>query len=160
MKRGVTLIEMLVYMGLLSIIILVLSDIFSSVVSVQLESESASSIDQDGQYITSRFMYDMNRASSILSPANLGETTSSLSLRIDGVDNSYSIIGNNLVFNDGSESNLLNSFNTNISNVSFIRIGNLARSTITMSFTVTSKTVPKSGPKTRNFQVTQTLRPN
>src|SRR3990172_6790072 len=50
-RRGFTIIELILYMGMLSILLAVLSQIFVSILNVQLESQSSSSIEQDSRYI-------------------------------------------------------------------------------------------------------------
>ncbi|MBI2641879.1 prepilin-type N-terminal cleavage/methylation domain-containing protein [Candidatus Roizmanbacteria bacterium] len=160
MKKGVTLIEMLIYMGLLSIILFVLTDIFTSVVSIQLESESASSVDRDGQYITSRYLYDMQKARDVTLPANLGDTTDSLAILVGSDTVTYSNVDGSLVLTNNESPNALNSSDTFISDMNFTRYGNANRSAVKFSFTVTSKIRPKSGAQSRSYQITQGLRPN
>src|SRR3989344_9090196 len=72
--RGVTLIELLLYMGLLALFLLVLTDIFVAITSVRTETETTSAVEQDGRFIISRLAYDVSRADSISIPPQLGQT--------------------------------------------------------------------------------------
>ncbi len=67
-QTGFTLVELLIYMGLLTIMVLIFTDIFTSIIDNQLGSENTSNVADDGRYIYSRFIYDVNRADSIVSP--------------------------------------------------------------------------------------------
>src|SRR5207253_6251537 len=90
-KRGFTLVELLIYMGILAILIYVLTDILYSFVSTQASSESNAAVTQDGRYIYSRLIYDINRAQSVSGPANLGDSSNNISLVINGTNYSYSV---------------------------------------------------------------------
>lgn len=159
-KAGYTLVELLIFMALLAGILVVVSDILGSVLDVRLESESTSSVEQDGKYILNRIGYDIGRADEITVPANDGDNSASLILVIGPSSNSYSLNGGNLQLTNLSGTNRLNSISTSISNLSFTRIGNSAdaKDTIRMSFTVTSTTVRVSGPEVRSYQTTVGLR--
>lgn len=156
-RRGFTIIEMIIYMGMLSILLGVLSQIFVTILDTQLESESTSSIQQDSSYILSRFMYDINNADSIISPVDLGDQGNTLTITIDGTPYSYGINPGtgNLEVSDGTGDYQLNGFDTSVSNLTFQRLGNLeGNDTIKINFTITGKTQKSGGPEIRNFQTT------
>jgi type II secretory pathway component PulJ len=119
-KRGFTLPELLVYCGLLAILLVVITNVFMSILNLQLETETVSGQAQDGQYILSRLSYDLRRASSVTSPA-LGGTSASLSVIIDGVSYQYGLDGNNNLVVAGQGQ--LNSFLTTVSDLSFTHLG-------------------------------------
>lgn len=123
-NRGFTLVELVVYMGLLTIILAILSQIFGSLTDIQLESESNSTLNQDEAFIVSRLGYDIRRASSISTPASNGTGSVTLSLVISGTTYVYSLSNGNLMLNDGTNSWRLNSYNTTVSGLDFDRIGN------------------------------------
>src|SRR3990167_2127751 len=81
---GFTLIELVVYFGIFSILLLIFTNIFTSSIAAQLESESLSSVEQDSRYLLLKFSKDVTKASSIVIPAAPGDNSSSLSLVIDG----------------------------------------------------------------------------
>lgn len=158
-NKGFTLIELVVYMGLFSILLIVLAEVFTSALDDRLKSESTSQVVQDGRFILVRFMYDINRAESIAAPAVLGEQTNSLQIIISGATYTYVLNNNNLELTNNFGINKLNSGDTTISDLNFKRLGNISgKNTIQINFTLTSKTIPKSGPEIKNFQTIVGLR--
>lgn len=158
-NKGFTLIELVVYMGLFSILLIVLAEVFTSALNDRLESESTSQVVQDGRFILARFMYDINRAESIAAPAVLGEQANSLQIIISGATYTYVLNNNNLELTNNFGINKLNSGDTTISDLNFKRLGNISgKNTIQINFTLTSKTVPKSGPEIKDFQTIIGLR--
>lgn len=158
-KRGFTLIEMIIYMSVLSVFLVVLTDIFVSALDVQTESEATSAVYQNGHFLISRLMYDVNRAQSIAIPASLGEETTSLQITINGISYTYSLSSGTINLINDYGINNLNSFNTVISDLSFRRLGNLGgKNNIRVSFTIQSKTERSGGPEVKTFQTTVGLR--
>jgi len=156
---GYTLIELIIYVGILAILLGVLSSIFTSIVDVQLESSATSSVNQDGRYLLSKLLYDVKSSSAILIPASPGTSSSSLQLTINSINYTYSLDGNGnlqVVNNSTSETNILNSYDTSISGLTFTRVGNGGSSdTIRVSFSLTGKTIERAGVKeTKTFQTT------
>lgn len=140
-QQGFTLVEFLLYIGLLSIFLVILSDIFISLIELKLGTESISSVEQDSRFITGRLISDVNRASAITTPATLGAASSTLVLVIDGVANTYQVNGNNLELTNTSGTFKLNGSETVISNPLFQRIGNVGgKPTVKINFSVTSRT--------------------
>jgi prepilin-type N-terminal cleavage/methylation domain-containing protein len=140
--QGFTLVEMLIAMGLMTIFLVVLSDIVVTVGQVSQESDATSTVAEDGRYILSRLSYDIERATSVTTPAALGNTTNNLVLVIGGVTYTYSINGsNNLQLVVSPNTDTLNGGDTTISNFTVQRLGNSGgKETLTVNFTVTSKT--------------------
>ena len=158
-QRGQTLVELLLYMGLLTILLSVLSSIFGSTIDAQLESKSTSSVDQDGRYIIARLEHDFNSidatSTNISTPATPGSTTSTLTITISSVNNTYSLSNGNLQLTNSNGTDNLNSSDTKVSNLSFTRIGTgSSKDTVQASFTLTSTTQRTKGAETRNFQTT------
>jgi prepilin-type N-terminal cleavage/methylation domain-containing protein len=94
-QRGFTLVELLLVMALFSIMMLVMTDMFTSVFNVQAESKSRSSVTEDGRFIMSRLNYDIGRASAITTPENLnvgvsGVTSTTATVTWTTVDTSNS----------------------------------------------------------------------
>ncbi len=153
-QRGFTLVEMVLYMGLLSLLLVVMVDLFAASLDVQLESQAVSSVDRDGRFILSRFTYDINRADSIVSPT-LGLQANTLQLLIGGVSYTYTLNNGNIQLTNSFGTDLLNSFDSTISNMSFQRLGNTTgKHSIRFLFTITSKTTRPAGPETKQFQTT------
>lgn len=156
--KGFTLVEMLLYIGLLSIFLFVLTDIFVSSLNVKIESEATSAVEQDGRYVLSRLAYDMGRAESITTPSFLGETTNTLGINVDGVGHAYSLVDGDLIL-AATTSGRLNSDKTNVSDLFFQRVGNVdGKHTVRVNFTLTSVVVQNKGPEVRVFQTTYGLK--
>jgi type II secretory pathway pseudopilin PulG len=157
-QAGFTLTELLLYMGLLIILITILSQVFVSILDVQLESKSTSSVELDGKYIITKLIHDMQSmqtnppvSDSIVTPSTPGEITNTLNFKVNSINYIYSLNSGNLELN----SNNLNSVDTTVSALQFTRIGaGTNKDTIRVNFTLTSKTKRNSGPETRNYQTT------
>lgn len=155
LKRGFSLVELLVYMGLISILLIVLVQIFVSILETQSESQATSVVDQDGRFIMARLIYDIARSSSIETPLDFGESSPVLELVIDGVSHTYSASSGLLVLSNNLGANNLNSSQTDISDVSFLKVGEAgATETISLSFVLTSKVSRPSGPEVATFETT------
>ena len=140
-NKGFTLVEILVYMALMSIFLMVLLDVFTITLNTKLTSESNSTVIQDSRYILSKLLYDINNADSITSPV-LGATDSSLQIVSGGVTNVYMLINGNLVKIDSGISMNLNSVDTQLDSISFKNIGNVdGKPTIQVVYTVRSKII-------------------
>lgn len=158
LAKGFTLIELVLYMGILSILVTAIAVIFSTVVDVQLESKATSSVDQNGRYLLSKLLYDTRSASSIVSPATPGTQTNTLQITRNSINYTYSLDANsNLRITNQStgEINVLNSYDTRVSGLNFLRIGSGGNSdTVQVNFTVTSRIVQAKGQESRSFQTT------
>jgi len=158
-QKGFTLIEMVLYMGILVLLIGVLSSIFSAIISVQLDSTATSSVDQDGRYLLAKFTRDVASSSATIIPANPGNQTTTLQLTINSINYTYSLDSNNdlqIVNNSTNETNVLNSYNTSVSGLTFTRIGSGdSNDTIQITYTITSRTKEKAGQQeTKSFTTT------
>jgi len=138
-KNGFTIIEMILYAGLLVIFLGVLSNLFLSSLDIKTDSEAASYLGQDARLILSKLNYDIKRAESITAPA-LGATSSSLILNIGGIGYTYSLSSGKVVLADNLGSANLNGSETMVSSLSFERVGNSGgKNTIKASFTMDGK---------------------
>lgn len=158
-NQGFTFIELAIYMGLLAILMVVFTDILVGTLNVQTSSQSVSSVTEDGRYIYSRFIYDIERAQAVSLPANLGDVSNSIQLTIGGNPYTYALDGNNLMLTDPTGTYQLNSSLSSISNLSFTRIGNPGgKHTFRINFTISSVTLSHSTQQMVNFQTTAGLR--
>ena len=159
LKPGFTLVELLIYMALLSIFLITLTGIFVNIMEVQLESDATSAVDQDGRFILSRLAYDINRANSISIPPQIGQTRSNLRMDIGGETYEYSESAGSLQLRNNFGTDIINGSDTTVSNISFQKIGNAGgKETIKIQFTITSTTQRPSGPETKTFTTTIGLR--
>jgi len=158
-KKGFTLVELILYMALMAIFLIILTEIFVSILEVKKESEAVSAVEQDGRFLLSRFNHDLNRATSVSTPATLGDSSSSLVLVIGGDTFTYSLSSGNLQITNTNGTDNLNSSGSTISNVSFQRIGpSGGEPTIKITYTVTSATERVGGAETKTFNTSVGLR--
>jgi len=138
-RHGFTLIELSLFMGLFSIVLLVLTTVFGELIQKQLEIQSTSAVESDKSYILSRLEYDIGRSDSRTIPATLGESSTELELRIDGNPYIYRLDGIVLEIDNNGEILRLNNVRTAISDLSFQSIGNIGGiPTINTQMTITS----------------------
>jgi type II secretory pathway pseudopilin PulG len=158
-KLGFTIPEMLLYMGILSILLFVFTGVFSTSLDIQKETAAASSVEQDGRYLLARLMYDIQRADTLVTPVNSGDTTNTMQLTIAGIVYTYSLANGNLMLANNNGTDALNSVETGVSDLTFQRIGNTnGKPTVKINFTLTSKTIQAKGAEIRNYQTTAGLR--
>lgn len=149
------MVELLIYMGLMSIMLAVVSQLFASIFDVKVESEATAVAEEDGRYILSRLIYDIGRASAVTTPASYGGSGSSLVLTIGGVANTYAISSGALNLTNGSGTNRLNGSQTTVSVLSFQKLGNSsANETVKVAFTVTSVAKEHGINEVRTYQTT------
>lgn len=154
-NKGFTLVELIIYMGIFSIFLLVLTTMFTTIFSSQFETNSITSTEQDGRFILRRLSNDIQGSSAINVPSTIGASSNTLQLVINGVTNTYSLDNGNLILVNEKGTNNLNNFDSTISDLSFLRLGNNGgKNTIKFSFTTTSKTLKESGPETKTYNMT------
>lgn len=124
LNTGVTLVELLVSMGLLSILLIILTGVFISALDLQLRSESVAFSQQDAQFALTRVVYDIRRAQNILAPASLGAQSNSLSLQINSQTWVYSLSDGNLIVTNPQGTFVLNSAQTTVTQFAITRTGN------------------------------------
>lgn len=154
-RPAFTLVELMLYVALVSIFILTLTDIFVAILNTKVESEATNAVEQDSRFIIARLSYDIRRATQITTPANPGDTPTTTLTSIAGVPPSYSYTldtANGILKLDGVP---LNSSETKISGLSFQKLGNVGgKETITVQFTITSQTTPSGGAETKTYKTT------
>lgn len=152
---GFTLVELLIYMGLMSFLLAVISQLFGSIFDVKTESEATAAVEEDGRFLLSRLIYDVERASAISTPSGYGASAGSLVLTIGGVTNTYAISNGVLQLTNGSGTNRINGSGTTVSAATFQKVGDEAgNETVKMSFTVSSVAQRNSGSEVRTYQTT------
>lgn len=160
-QRGFTLIELILYAGILSILVGVMSTIFASILDVQLESEATAGVDQDGRFILGRMIYDiksLNENDEIVIPGSAGGSSPTVQFKINNIDYSYSadVNGNLFLTNiDTGEAIRLNGYDTVVTGLNFQRIGDgTINDTLRVSFTVQSRVQQQTTTESRAFQTT------
>lgn len=155
LKKGFTIIELTIYIGLMSVLILVISRIFISSLDSQIESKSVSSVQQDGRFIIAKLSHDIALSDSIITPASPGAQTTTLVLQTAGQNTQYSLSGNNLIYTTSLGQDRLNSTTVFVENITFLRIGNPGgKNTISVDLVLESLTNTGSTGERQNFQTT------
>lgn len=160
-QKGITVVELLLYMTILSALLTILTSIFVSALDVQSESNATSSVEQDGNYILARLAYDIHRAQSINIPSVNGATNNNFQIVVSGVSYTYSVdANNNLIVTNNLGENNLNNYGTSISGFSIQRLGNTGgvENALKINFTATSRTKRVSGYEQKDFQTNLSLR--
>lgn len=141
LSKGTTIIELLIYLALLSIFLTVLLNIFVTTLDFKLSSESTSTLNQDTRFIFSKISYDVYNADSFTVPNSL-----ELNTVRGAVSTNYSLVNGDLMRN----SEKLNSLDTKIENISFTKIGN----TVQVSYTLQSQFLLPGGQRTQTVETT------
>lgn len=158
-KKSFTIVELLVYMGLLAILLTVLTDIFATMLSLQTESESVSVVQQDGRYILGKLIFDINQASDISVPNQLGDSGNILTVNVNGSNQEYRLLNSELQLTNIYGTNNLNSSDTAVDSINFKRTGNIGgKNTIVIDLTISSRATPQSGKEIKNYHTTVGLR--
>ncbi len=158
-QRGFTLIEMLMYMVLLGFLLVIFVDLFATSIDVQMESQSVSHVNQDASFLLTRLSYDVQRAQLVTIPATAGASTNSLQITIDGINYTYALANGNLQVTNVNGTDVLNSFDTTISSITFQNVKNsIGKATIKIILTVTSRITQTSGTESKTIQTTIGLR--
>ena len=159
-NKGFTLIEFLIYIGLFAILLTITLQMYASIFDVQLESQATSSVATDGKYIMGRFSYDVNRASDIVFPTELGSSSATLEVITDSQNLKYSLNDGNLILENTTLGFIdqLNSSEASVSGVSFMRLDGGDKDTVQITFTLTSSSIKKGGREVKTFQTSAGLR--
>lgn len=161
-QKGFTLVELLLYMGIFSILLAVTLQMFGSVFETQLESQATSSVDVDGKFILNRLSYDVGRAENIVLPASNGATSSAMTIVVNSQNLTYSLDNNDLNLTNSAlgTTDKLNSNETTVSELLFTRLEGASggKDLIQVSFKLTSEAIQRSGKEIRVFKTTGGLR--
>ena len=161
-QAGVTMIELIIYMGIFMGFMTLLSGLFVSILNVQQESMETARMEQDVQYLFARLQYDVSRASELLLPVNNGDTGNILSLNTAEGVISYYLISDQLTISvdGGAETSLLSSGNS-ITQFDLQRLGNLdGVPGVRMEMDIESQYQGSAQPLKRELSYTFGLRQN
>lgn len=161
-QKGVTIVELLLYMSILAVLLTILTSVFVSALDVQSESQATSSVEQDGSYILARLSYDIHRAQSINIPSYNGlPAINNFQIVIGGVNYTYNVdANNNLILTNNLGVNNLNNHGSSVSAFLIQRLGNAGgiENTLRINFTLTSRTKRISGYEAKDFETNLSLR--
>ena len=156
-QKGTSLIELILYFGLLSIMLIIATDIMFRTSEFSLESAADNDLQDDAKFIVSRFSYDIRKADSISFPTSLGDSSGTLTLSVGSETHSYSINGSDLEYQEtvgpNTQTGNLNSNRTKVNYLNFERLGNIGGNpTIKITFELESTTAKKGGPEQKTFE--------
>ncbi|HSX58124.1 MAG TPA: prepilin-type N-terminal cleavage/methylation domain-containing protein [Candidatus Saccharimonadales bacterium] len=162
-QKGTSLIELLLYIAILSIIFVVIVDLSISSGSLKQEAESQTSLQTDASYLVNRLSYEVKNSDTITSPASLGQTSSSLVLTTGSETHTFSLSGANLLYQKTlgliTSSANLNSNLTSVSNLAVQRLGSgSGKASFKITFSLTDLKPTQQGTLTKNFEVIATTR--
>lgn len=156
--KGFTLIELLLFMGLFSIVMFILLDIFTSLVNTKLKTESSTALHLDSRFILQKTMNDLNRAQFISNPI-LGNTSSTLQFTLYGIPQTYRLQNNNFELVNDLGTTQLNSYDTNVTQLTFSRLGNVdGKNSIKINFTLQSKIIQNTTQENASYQTVVGIR--
>lgn len=158
-NRGFTLVEMLVGGGIMTVLLMILTQVFLQTLEMRLAAEAESAVTQDVRYIFSRLSYDMSRADAVTVPGNWGENGSSLTLDVGGEDYIYTLDQGNLTLSNDSGGSQINSVTVVVDSVMFTKLGEIdGKDSVQMSLEVSSVAQRTSGPVQRSLVTTVGIR--
>lgn len=160
-QAGVTLVELLIYMGLFMSFLLLLSGLLVSILDVQRESVETARIEEDSQFLYSRLKYDISRAKNITVPTLNGEISQTLTLTSpENIEISYSFENEQLVISqDAQPEQNLNHPQLIVTDGEFQRLGNEeGQFSIRVSMTLRNNVETDSVPEERELDYTFTTR--
>lgn len=156
---GFTILELIIYMGIFSMILLIVVQIFGVSLDILGESQAKSTVAQDGEYLNLRLGYDIKMAEDILQPAGAGDVSDQMQIVINGETFSYYLVNGKLKLANNSGVNDLNGFDTTVSDLSFKKIGfENGKDSVVVSFTISSVTLNRGKVETRAFYTAYGLR--
>lgn len=158
-QRGYTLVELLIYLALISIFFVAFSSIFTTILQLKTKVYQSSPMDYNGQYLMQRLVYDIRQAETISTPANLGQTSDSLSLMINGENYTYTLVNHVIFLTNNNGSFPISDNLTNVQSISFQRIGNVD-GLVSIKFNLNLESItPEEGKKQiKNFTSTVAIR--
>ncbi len=152
-NRGVTIVELLIYLGLSTIMLVVLAELFGAILDESTKTQNYSAVQTDGRYILGRLKTQLNNADSVSVPANLGDTSSSLELVIGGQTHRYYVSNEKLYLNNGSGDYLVSHLDSRITNATFTKTGNSSgKPVILIEFTSSIGVSGTAGYESQTFK--------
>lgn len=139
-KKGFTLIELIIYMGLLSIFMVIMTDLLTQILDLRSQSTALSFVNSDGNYLRDRLEYDIRRSTAIVTPSTTGTSSTQLVLTIGGAAHTYNVQNSELVLTTGGVASSLTTSDVSIASFSATRIGNgTGKDTVNLTYSLISK---------------------
>ena len=124
-NKGVTIVELIIYLGLSTVMLVILSQLFGAILEESVKVQNYSAVQTDGRYTMGRLRTQLNNADSVSVPTNLGDSAGELVLAEGGETYHYYVYNEQLYLNDGVGDYLVSDLDTRITDVLFTRTGNI-----------------------------------
>ena len=159
-QRGTSLIELLIYFGLLATVLIIATDLIIRTGEFSLEANTRNALQQDARFIINRLTYDIRQADLINTPAGLGDSGPTLVFTVGPETHTYSLVGTDLEYQRQTgpppltQTANVNSNQTRVNSILFQRLGNTnGQPTIKITFQLETSRSQKGGPKVKTFEV-------
>lgn len=158
-SAGFTLVEMLLYMGLVLVFLVVISNVFVSILENQRENIGRSAVVEQGQFLIARLSYDLAEAEVVTTPATPGDQAAQVVLTQAGQTVTYAIADGLLQRTHNGQTLALHTNDITIDTFQVTRVGTVD-GTPTFRIVLTINAVAPTTPatKTRTFTTTVGLR--
>jgi prepilin-type N-terminal cleavage/methylation domain-containing protein len=90
-QRGFTLLELILYIGILAIVMVVIVNIFVALSKGNGNVEARTDVDSNLRYALEKINQDVRAASSVTTPASAGATSSTLVMTVSGSTITYDV---------------------------------------------------------------------
>lgn len=158
-QTGVSLVELLIYMGLSFILLTVILGLLISIFETRTESDTTTSVEQNSRYLLNRLRYDIHRSQDMLIPANAGDTSDRLQVVIDGSIFTYRVIDATLYMIEGTDQIALTDVNTQVGGFGVSRYGNTGGApSAQLVLSLSSGDTEGSNTESQDYQFTFGLR--
>lgn len=142
-KSGFTLMELLIYIAILSIMTVIVADTFIMLTKGQGNIQAKSELNSNLSFSLEKIKRDVASADDLTVPFTAGSSAAELNLVIDGNTVNYSVIGGRLVRRVGvAASEYITSDRVNISQISFSRRENsnssLTKKTVVVEISISA----------------------
>lgn len=158
-NRGFTLVELLVYFALFSILLVVITNLFIDALAQRDRDSLRSSLQQESEYVLAKLRHDVLNADAIIHPALSGESSPTLELDVGGDTYTYSLDSQRLLESGPDQQSYLTSNNLRVSDFEVEnRSGTATSQTVTITFTLTATQLDGSEYGSRVLSTTVTNR--
>lgn len=158
-QQGFSLVELLLYMGLLSVFLVVISAFFITILDVQTRALSSTQLEENSKFISNRLKYELRSADAATNSAALGVSTSTFEVVRGGQTYTFSVSGTTLQRASNSATVALHDDDIQVQNFTVQRIGNEGTfDTFVIGYTLQSTAQVGGDSDSKNYQLTVGLR--
>jgi prepilin-type N-terminal cleavage/methylation domain-containing protein len=156
MKRGFTLIEMLIAVSIFTVIVIAFVGILSVVTQVQVQSSSSEAVNQESQFLLQKLQYYIQTASIIDMPTSTPTSTLKFDVAASSSDPSYITLASGTVYLQQGSGGVLQALTSNrvkVTSLSFTRNANPpGHDAVSVSYTMAYNTLNVAQTFSQLFQ--------